>query len=124
MKQKWISVLLLLCLVLVGCGQKKSDDYSKVPFAGISWTRETENDTETIRFGKDGSFGYSCGCGNPVDEADLVESYTYDADTKTVHLVYDTFYPGAITEFTVVSCNDRSLAIDYGGELRVFYCEE
>ena len=50
----------------------------------VSWTRDAENDIETIRFGADGDFTYYCSCGNPVNDSDLCESYTYNDETKEI----------------------------------------
>lgn len=41
---------------------------------------------ETISFGKDGHFAYYCACGEPVEDSDLYEKYTYNEDTSIIQL--------------------------------------
>ena len=86
----------------------------------ISWTRDAEHDTETIRFNKDGSFGYSCGCGNPVNDSDLCEGYTYDEDTKTITLDCIETTDEMVTVIKVVKCDENSLHLDFDGDVRIF----
>ncbi len=74
--------VLLFGVLFTGCGK----NYSEYPFTEVSWTREAEQDIETIRFGADGSFSYSCSCGNPVNDSDLYEGYSYDDTTKMITL--------------------------------------
>lgn len=95
-------------------------DSGEYSFFNTSWTRDAEHDTETIRFGEDGSFSYSCGCGNPVNDADLCEGYTYDAATKTITLNCIETTEEMITSIQVVKCDANSLHLDFGGEIRIF----
>ena len=119
-------VLSLVCIMLfVGCdGNKKtkapSVDYSKYSFVNISWTRDGEHDTETIRFGGDGSFSYSCGCGNPVNDSDLCDGYTYDDATKTITLDCSEVTDEMVTIIKIVKCDENSLHLDFDGEIRIF----
>ena len=86
----------------------------------ISWTRDAENDTETIRFGEDGSFSYSCGCGNPVNDSDLCEGYTYDDETKTITLECIETTDEMVTVIKIVKCDENELQLDFDGEIRTF----
>ena len=81
---------MFVVLFMTGCDKKEKEviDYNKYSFAGINWTRDAENDIETIRFNTDGSFIYYCSCGNSVNDSDLCEGYRYDDETKTLYL-YD-----------------------------------
>lgn len=120
-----LSIFVLLCAILfVGCANKKADDsvvdYSQYSFVNISWTRDAENDTETIRFGDDGSFGYSCGCGNPVNDSDLCEGYTYDDETKTITLECIETTDEMVTVIKIVKCDENELQLDFDGEVRTF----
>ena len=73
-------------LFLTACTKESvSYDYD---FVNITWTRDAEDDTEFIRFSDDGSFSYYCACGNPVNDSDLCEGYTYDTDTNMITLEY------------------------------------
>ena len=126
MKSARIIPLILLCILLfVGCGPKKNEegkgvDYSGYAFVDISWTRDAEHDTETIRFGSNGSFAYYCGCGNPVNDSDLCEGYTYDDSTKTVTLNCIESTEEMFTTIKIVKCDENSLHLDFGGEVRIF----
>lgn len=90
------------------------------PFVGMSWTRDAENDIETIRFGEDGSFSYSCACGNPVNDSDLCEGYTYDEATKTITLDCIETTEEMVVAIKVVSCDGAELKLDFNGDIRVF----
>ncbi len=124
-KYIYLSIFVLLCAILfVGCANKKADDsvvdYSQYSFVNISWTRDAENDTETIRFGEDGSFSYSCGCGNPVNDSDLCEGYTYDDETKTITLECIETTDEMVTVIKIVKCDEKELHLDFDGEVRTF----
>ncbi len=118
--------LVLVCVILfMGCdGNQKtkvpSIDCSKYSFVNISWTRDAEHDTETIRFGEDGSFSYYCGCGNPVNDSDLCDGYTYDDATKTITLDCIETTDEMVTIIKIVKCDENSLHLDFDGEIRIF----
>lgn len=126
--KKFISMLFLIILcgsLFVGCKEndKKSDttvDYSKYSFTDVSWTRNAPNDIETIRFGADGSFSYYCACGNPVNDADLCEGYTYDDETKTITLNCIETTDEMVTVITIEKYNDEELHLNFDGEIRIF----
>ena len=108
----YLVALVLVCAILfVGCGGNKKEadtsvDYSEYPFVNVSWTRDAEHDTETIRFSEDGGFVYYCGCGNPVNDSDLCEGYIYDDEMITV--------------IKIVKCDEKELHLDFDGEVRIF----
>ncbi len=116
--------LLLICATLfAGCGGKTENlgkNFGKESFVNISWTRDAEHDTETIRFGEDGSFSYSCACGNPVNDSDLCEGYTYDDLTKTITLNCIETTDEMVTTIKIVKCDENSLQLDFDGEIRIF----
>lgn len=126
--KKFISlvVIFLLCTIfLVGCSknQTTSDlavDYSEYPFVNVSWTRDAENDIETIRFSNDGDFTYYCACGNPVNDSDLCEGYTYDDNTKTITFDCIETTDEMITKIKIVKCDEQELHLDFDGEIRIF----
>ena len=120
-----LSVVLACVILFAGCSGKKnkenaSVDYSEYPFVNISWERDGEHDTETIRFGEDGSFAYYCGCGNPVNDSDLCEGYTYDDAAKTITLNCIEITDDMITTIKIVKCDENSLHLDFNGETRIF----
>lgn len=98
-------------------------DYSMYDFAGVQWTRDAECDTETLCFEENGEFRYSCACGNPVNDADMVESYTYDDETKVFTLNCYEDVEGMITEIKLISCDGEKLELDFDGEVREFVVE-
>lgn len=120
-----MALLLISTVLFVGCGDNKktenqSGEYSKYSFVNVSWTRDAEHDTETIRFGADGKFAYYCACGNPVNDSDLCEGYTYDDSTKTITLKCIETTDEMITTIKIVKCDENSLQLDFNGEIRNF----
>ena len=120
-----IALLLITTILFVGCGENKitenqSIDYSQYSFVDTSWTRDAEHDIETIRFGADGQFTYYCACGNPVNDSDLCEGYTYDDATKTITLNCIETTDEMVTTIKIVKCDENSLQLDFNGEIRIF----
>ncbi len=117
-----ISLTLVCAVLFIGCtnSDKNVVDYSQYSFVDASWTRETESDTETIRFGADGSFTYSCACGDSVNDSDLCEGYTYDDTTKTITLDCIETTDDMVTVIKIVKCNENELQLDFNGDLRIF----
>ena len=126
--KKNIIILMLVGLFLTGCGDKKEvqkqNDYSKFTFLDVSWTRDSGNDIETIRFSSDGKFTYYCSCGNPVNDSDLCESYTYNEETKEITLECFEETEDTITTIKIVSSTDTTLELDFNGEIRKFEKEK
>ena len=119
-----IIVLMLVALLLTGCGNAKEKtqekDYSKYSFTNVSWTRDAENDEETIIFKADGSFTYYCSCGNPVNDSDLCESYTYNDKTKEITLDCLEETEETVTTIKIVKETETTLELDFNGEIRTF----
>ena len=134
MKKRIISILLAtacvitLCVSLAACAKddKKDEavDYSKHAFTSCNWIRETEECTETLRLKADGGFSYTCSCGNSVNDADLIEGYTYDDSTKTITFDATETTDEMVTDVKVVSCDDEKLVLDFDGEKREFIAED
>ena len=126
--KKYVSLfaLVFVCIILfVGCAKNEkkdnsSVDYSKYSFVNSSWTRDAEHDIETIYFGEDGSFRYYCSCGNPVNDSDLCEGYTYDDATKTITLDCIETTDEMVTTIKIIKCDENSLHLDFDGEIRIF----
>ena len=122
--KKNIIILLLVGLFLTGCGETKEKtqekDYSEYLFSDVRWTRDGGNDIETIVFKSNGSFRYYCSCGNPVNDSDLCEGYTYNEDTKEIKLDCFETTEDTITIIKVVNLTDTTLELDFNGELRIF----
>ena len=124
--KKNIIILMLVVLIITGCKDTKEakKDYSKYSFSDIVWTRAAENDIETIIFKSDGRFTYYCSCGNPVNDSDLCEGYTYDDETKTITLDCLESTDEMVTVIKVVKYDEKELHLDFDGEIRIFIKEE
>lgn len=138
-KQKFILPFLccVLTICLMGCASEKTNntetqkeqesnlavDYSMYDFAGKQWFRESECDLETLCFLDNGEFRYSCACGNPVNDADVVESYSYDDTTKMFTFNCYEEIEGMVTEIKLISCDNEKLELDFAGEIRTFYID-
>ena len=122
--KKYIIILMLVGLFLTGCNDKKEKtqvkDYSKYLFTDVSWTRDAENDIETIVFKSNGRFTYYCACGNPVNDSDLCESYTYNDDTKEITLNCFEETEETIKTIKIVNSTETTLELDFKGEIRKF----
>lgn len=135
MKKRIIFVLLATACVLTllvslsACAKddKKADkviDYSEYNFTEVNWIRDTEVCTENLKFYANGDFSYFCSCGNSVNDADLIEGYTYNAKTKVIDFETLENTDDMITSVTVVSCDGQKLVLDFDGEIREFISED
>lgn len=126
--KRYFIILMFLVLLLTGCGDSKEKtqkkDYSEYSFTDVSWTRDEGNDIETIVFKSDGKFTYYCSCGNPVNDSDLCESYTYNEDTKEITLDYIEETEEAVTTIKIVKETETTLELDFDGEIRKFEKEK
>ena len=120
-----IALFLITTILFAGCNdnnkpENQNLDYSQYLFVNTSWIRDAEHDTETIRFGADGKFTYYCACGNPVNNSDLCEGYTYDDSTKTISLNCIETTDEMVTTIKILKCDENSLQLDFDGETRIF----
>lgn len=92
-------------------------------FIGVQWTRTTDEDVEYLSFETDGSFYYSCACGNPVNDSDLIESYQYDEENQTItfHAIEST--DTMVTKVKVLKYDKKHLKLDFDGDVREFRIE-
>ena len=118
--KKNIIILLLTALFFTGCEDTVEKDYSKYLFTDVIWTRDSENDIETIIFKSDGSFSYSCSCGNSVNDSDLCESYEYNEETNEIELDCFETTEETITNIKIVEMSKDILKLDFNGEIRKF----
>ena len=118
--KKNIIILLSAALFLTGCEDTVEKDYSKYLFTDVIWTRDSENDIETIIFKSDGSYSYSCSCGNSVNDSDLCESYEYNDETKEIELDCFETTEETITNIKIVEMSKDILKLDFNGEIRIF----
>ena len=124
--KKIVIILMLVGLFLTGCeeNKEKEKDYSEYLFTDVSWTRDGGNDIETIVFKSNGRFTYYCSCGNPVNDSDLCENYTYNEETKEITLDCFEETEDTITTIKVVNSTDTTLELDFNGEIRKFEKEK
>ena len=124
--KKNIIILMLIWLFLTGCGEnkKKEIDYSEYLFTDVIWTRDSVNDIETIIFHGDGSFSYSCSCGNSVNNSDLCESYVYNDVTKEIKFDCFEITEEMVTNIKIVEMSEDVLELDFNGEIRKFEKEK
>ena len=122
--KKNIIFLLLIGLFLTGCSYEKEKNYSEYLFSDVVWTRDGGNDIETLVFGSDGSFSYYCACGNPVNDSDLCEKYTYDDENKEIKLDCFETTDETITNIKIVKMTENILELDFNGEIRKFEKEK
>ena len=115
-------VFIMACILLLSACAKEPVSYD-YDFVNISWTRDTESDTEYIRFSEDGSFRYYCACGNSVNDSDLCEGFTYDEETDIITLEYLEKTEETISKIKLVECTDEILKLDFDGEIRTFVPE-
>jgi hypothetical protein len=136
MKKRYSIMIVLYCVIIlsfIGCDikqdKKKTEDekvvkYEEYEFIGVQWSRDSECDVENLCFLPNGEFRYSCGCGNPVNDADVVESYSFDETTNMFTLNCYEDIEGMVTEIKLISCDGERLELDFEGEVRVFFNEE
>ena len=113
----------VLIFCLCGCTKNnagKPVDYSEYSFTDTSWTRDAEHDIETIRFGSDGSFVYYCACGNPVNDSDLNDGYTYDNETGTITVKYFETTEETVSEIKIEAYDEGYIKLNFNGEIREF----
>ncbi len=123
MKKSTCLILALVLLVLPLCACQNSDFELESDFMDVQWTRSTDADTEYIRFSSEGSFSYYCACGNPVNDSDLCEGYTYDPDKGIIKLKYD-FIPFYTTKIKVLKCDGETLTLKFPDGERIFTVEK
>ena len=123
---KKIIIVLLAVIFLFGCakGKDKKIDYSEYLFTDVSWTRDTEYDIETLRFNSDGRFTYYCACGNPVNDSDLCDGYTYNDEKKEIKLECFEITEEMVTNIKIVEMSEDVLELDFNGEIRKFEKEK
>lgn len=118
-----ITLIVTISFFFCGCAEnftEKKVDYSEYAFTDTLWTRRAEHDIETIRFGSDGSFAYSCACGNSVNDSDLNEGYTYEDKTKTITIRYFETTEETVSKIKIEMCDEERIKLNFNGEIREF----
>ena len=120
----WMAALLILLLAYTRNNTDETVDYSGYSFTDTIWVRRAEHDIETIIFSSDGSFTYFCACGNPVNDSDLNEGYTYDDETKTITIKYIETTEETVPVIKIESYDDKNIKLNFDGEIREFSKEK
>ena len=120
--KKIIITILLITPILTGCTKEqiKEKDYSNYQFTNTNWTRDNGADIETIKFNSNGKFIYYCSCGNPVNDSDMCETYTYNDNTKEIKLECFETTEETITKIKIIEIKNETLKLDFDGEIREF----
>ena len=125
--KKNIIILMLVGMLLTGCGETKEKiyekDYSEYLFSDVRWTRDGGNDIETLILKSNGSFSYYCSCGNPVNDSDLCVRDTYNDETKEIKFDCFETTDEMVTSIKVVEMSENILELDFNGEIRKFVKE-
>lgn len=95
-------------------------NHSEYPFMDVDWIRDGEQDLETLSFSSNGHFSYFCSCGNPVNDSDLCETYTYNESRKEFNLNCYEKTNETVTRIKLVDYDDENLILDFDGEIRKF----
>ena len=115
-----IITILIFTFILTACNNQETKKVEKtndpLPIAGMRWTRKN-GDTEILSFKEDGHFTYYCLCGNPVDNSDICETYTYNKKTNTITLDCG----GAKDEkIKLIEYDDDKLKLEFENGIREF----
>lgn len=89
MKKIMIIFMVLVMLFVCGCGAKVPTGDKSPLLTDARWKGYDGKCENTITFRVDNSFSNSCACGEPVGDADLVETYSYNKKNQTLSLYDD-----------------------------------
>ena len=103
--------ILLSLLIFKKNGQSLSNE-----ICDYSYQRYTDVDSETIRFGCDNSFSYFYGVGDPVEDSDLCETYSYDGEIIRLNCDGSSYD----NKIKIISYDDKKIELLINGENRVF----
>lgn len=115
----------VLCLIismsLVGCGNNRNAYDAE--FMGVQWVRNVGEDVEFLSFMTDGTFSYYCSCGNPVNDSDLIKSYSYDKENQTITFKAKEKTDYIDTKIKILEFDSEHLKLDFDGDVREFSVE-
>ena len=126
-------LLVVICVMLSGClfnikkemsatgSTVSNSDYEKYDyFVGIDWVRENGNETEYLKFYKDGRLTYSTLDGQTINDSDVCPKFTYNPSNRTISLICYQEVSGTVKDIVIKDYDNNSLALDFNGEIRVF----
>lgn len=106
---KRIFTIIMIGILLVGCA--KTDSLTE-----HDWVHYDTTCIETIYFGKDGHFAYYSDEGNPVNDSDLYDQYSYDSKSKKIHLK-----PTGDMSIQVLRYEKSRLLLNIDGDIKEFF---
>lgn len=106
---KRIFIIIMIGILLVGCA--KTDFLIE-----HDWVHYDTTCIETIYFGKDGHFAYYSDEGNPVNDSDLYDQYSYDSKSKKIHL-----NPTGDMSIQVLRYKKSRLLLNIDGDIKEFF---
>lgn len=106
---KRIFTIIMIGILLVGCA--KTDFLTE-----HDWVHYDTTCIETIYFGKDGHFAYYSDEGNPVNDSDLYDQYSYDSKSKKIHLK-----PTGDMSIQVLRYEKSRLLLNIDGDIKEFF---
>ena len=72
----------------------------------------------------DGSLSYYCSCGEPVNDSDLIDSYSYDSEQQIITFNTQSKTATMITEVKVIEYDSEHIKLDFDGDIREFFVEK
>ena len=106
---KRIFTIIMIGILPVGCA--KTDFLTE-----HDWVHYDTTCIETIYFGKDGHFAYYSDDGNPVNDSDLYDQYSYDSKSKKIHLK-----PTGDMSIQVLRYEKSRLLLNIDGDIKEFF---
>lgn len=117
-----IFITIIICLgTLCGCvAPEEPSDKLPAELVDKTWLFYDEFSAEhlCLTLGSDNAFSYHCQCGEPVEDSDLYDQYTYDAEKEIILLSNST--GKEIKEVKVLGYNEYHLLLEIDGETKDF----
>lgn len=126
-------LLVVICVILSGCFFYRKNETSSVSsainksnyekydyFVGIDWVRKNGNETEYLKFYKDGKLTYSTSDGMSINDSDVCSKFTYNPSNRTISLICYQEVLGTVKDIVIKEYDNNTLVLDFNGDLRVF----
>lgn len=137
-KIKTLLWLFLICILLCGCGKEHNDkskqdtkkninkdvknDINKELYKKWLFFDSVRGEYQILRLNKDGSFSYSCECGEGVDDFDVYDRYTYDKNKQQLIVSNDDKKNDKYID--ILSMNEYHLMLRINDKIKDFIIEE
>lgn len=117
--KRWMWMILCIAL-LSGCGDKETHEQSPLPtgIAGVDWLQDDNGRDFKLFLGEDCTVSYySPSAGNPYNDFDLCENYTYNA--KSNEFSFDTH--SCSMKFIDITEDGKTLVLLVDGDKMTFH---